>query len=349
MTIASESRLGWARLADVDPELWGAMVQERDRQREKIELIASENYTFAAVMEAQGSWLTNKYAEGLPGKRYYGGCEYVDIAETARPAAGAGALPGRGARQRPAPLGRPGEHGRLLQRPPAGRPHPRHEPRPRRPPDARLAGQLLRPAVRGPRLRRRQGDRADRLRRPRGDRPGGAAEAGRRGRLRVSTDHRLPAHGRHRPRRRRAAVRRHGPHRRARRRGRPPEPVPARRHRHDDDPQDAPRRPRRPDLQPRRAAPGDRSGGLPDGQDDARRPDRQGGLPGRPGRAADARHRRQGGGPAARRRRAVPARPAADRRERGRARRGARLARGADRVGRHGQPPDARRRDAARA
>jgi glycine hydroxymethyltransferase len=58
------------------------MVGERRRQHDKIELIASENYTSAAVMEAQGSWLTNKYAEGLPGKRYYGGCEYVDVAET---------------------------------------------------------------------------------------------------------------------------------------------------------------------------------------------------------------------------------------------------------------------------
>src|SRR5207247_6381815 len=57
------------------------MVGERQRQRHKIELIASENYAFAAVMEAQGSWLTNKYAEGLPGRRYYGGCEYVDEAE----------------------------------------------------------------------------------------------------------------------------------------------------------------------------------------------------------------------------------------------------------------------------
>jgi glycine hydroxymethyltransferase len=73
--------VAWAKLADVDPELWTAMVGERDRQRWKIELIASENYTFAAVMEAQGSWLTNKYAEGLPGKRYYGGCEYVDVVE----------------------------------------------------------------------------------------------------------------------------------------------------------------------------------------------------------------------------------------------------------------------------
>jgi glycine hydroxymethyltransferase len=58
------------------------MLGERRRQHDKIELIASENYVPAAVMEAQGSWLTNKYAEGLPGKRYYGGCEYVDIAET---------------------------------------------------------------------------------------------------------------------------------------------------------------------------------------------------------------------------------------------------------------------------
>ena len=81
MTVTAGPDLRWAKLADVDPELWTAMVGERDRQTWKIELIASENYTFAAVMEAQGSWLTNKYAEGLPGKRYYGGCEYVDVAE----------------------------------------------------------------------------------------------------------------------------------------------------------------------------------------------------------------------------------------------------------------------------
>jgi glycine hydroxymethyltransferase len=82
MTVAHATDLGWARLADVDPELWDAIEGERHRQHDKIELIASENYTFAAVMEAQGSWLTNKYAEGLPGKRYYGGCEFVDVAET---------------------------------------------------------------------------------------------------------------------------------------------------------------------------------------------------------------------------------------------------------------------------
>ncbi|MGD8742175.1 MAG: serine hydroxymethyltransferase [Granulosicoccaceae bacterium] len=64
-----------------DDELWAAMQAERTRQEEHIELIASENYTSPRVMEAQGSVLTNKYAEGYPGKRYYGGCEYVDIAE----------------------------------------------------------------------------------------------------------------------------------------------------------------------------------------------------------------------------------------------------------------------------
>lgn len=68
-------------IRDYDDELWTAMEQERVRQEEHIELIASENYTSPRVMEAQGSVLTNKYAEGYPGKRYYGGCEYVDVAE----------------------------------------------------------------------------------------------------------------------------------------------------------------------------------------------------------------------------------------------------------------------------
>jgi len=81
MTQVRAPGLGWASLAEADPELWDAMLHEKRRQHDKVELIASENYAFGAVMEAQGSWLTNKYAEGLPGKRYYGGCEYVDIAE----------------------------------------------------------------------------------------------------------------------------------------------------------------------------------------------------------------------------------------------------------------------------
>ncbi|MBL8442814.1 MAG: serine hydroxymethyltransferase [Zoogloeaceae bacterium] len=68
-------------LSRIDPEIWAAVQAENRRQEDHIELIASENYVSHAVMEAQGSQLTNKYAEGYPGKRYYGGCEHVDVAE----------------------------------------------------------------------------------------------------------------------------------------------------------------------------------------------------------------------------------------------------------------------------
>ncbi|MFO0102488.1 MAG: serine hydroxymethyltransferase, partial [Betaproteobacteria bacterium] len=68
-------------IAAIDPELWSAIQAENARQEAHIELIASENYASPAVMAAQGSQLTNKYAEGYPGKRYYGGCEHVDVAE----------------------------------------------------------------------------------------------------------------------------------------------------------------------------------------------------------------------------------------------------------------------------
>ncbi len=68
-------------IADYDPVLWQAIQDENRRQEEHIELIASENYASPRVMEAQGSQFTNKYAEGYPGKRYYGGCEYADIVE----------------------------------------------------------------------------------------------------------------------------------------------------------------------------------------------------------------------------------------------------------------------------
>ena len=71
-----------AQIAGFDPELAASMLAERQRQEDHIELIASENYASPRVLEAQGSVLTNKYAEGYPGKRYYGGCEYVDVAET---------------------------------------------------------------------------------------------------------------------------------------------------------------------------------------------------------------------------------------------------------------------------
>lgn len=70
-----------ASLEDIDPEIFGAIRNELGRQRHEIELIASENIVSRAVLEAQGSILTNKYAEGYPGKRYYGGCQYVDVVE----------------------------------------------------------------------------------------------------------------------------------------------------------------------------------------------------------------------------------------------------------------------------
>ena len=71
-----------APLSDVDPEVAAALEQELNRQRTTLEMIASENFVPRAVLEAQGSVLTNKYAEGYPGRRYYGGCEFVDIVET---------------------------------------------------------------------------------------------------------------------------------------------------------------------------------------------------------------------------------------------------------------------------
>ena len=69
-------------LATRDPEIFGAIRDELGRQRDEIELIASENIVSRAVLEAQGSVMTNKYAEGYPGRRYYGGCQFVDVAET---------------------------------------------------------------------------------------------------------------------------------------------------------------------------------------------------------------------------------------------------------------------------
>ena len=78
---SSQNRFFSAPLAETDPELAGAISAELGRQRDEIELIASENIVSRAVLEAQGSVLTNKYAEGYPGRRYYGGCQYVDVAE----------------------------------------------------------------------------------------------------------------------------------------------------------------------------------------------------------------------------------------------------------------------------
>src|SRR3989440_4789649 len=79
---ATEATLFTVRLVESDPEIADVVRRELERQRDEIELIASENIVSRAVLEAQGSVLTNKYAEGLPGRRYYGGCQFVDMAET---------------------------------------------------------------------------------------------------------------------------------------------------------------------------------------------------------------------------------------------------------------------------
>src|SRR5216684_4703255 len=80
---AESERFFGEALVDGDPEIFAAIGQELARQQNQIELIASENIVSAAVLEAQGSVLTNKYAEGYPGKRYYGGCAHVDLVDQA--------------------------------------------------------------------------------------------------------------------------------------------------------------------------------------------------------------------------------------------------------------------------
>ena len=147
-----------------DPRLAAAIAAERRRQEEHLELIASENYASPRVLEAQGSVLTNKYAEGYPGKRYYGGCEYVDVAEELAierakklfGAAYANVQPHSGSQANAA------VYFALLA---ARRHRARHEPRPRRPPDPRRAGELLRQALQRRPVRARCRDRRDRLRR----------------------------------------------------------------------------------------------------------------------------------------------------------------------------------------
>src|SRR5680860_160624 len=76
-----ESGFFTKHLEETDPEIWDAIENEFDRQQNEIELIASENIVSTAVLEAAGTLLTNKYAEGYPGRRYYGGCQYVDVVE----------------------------------------------------------------------------------------------------------------------------------------------------------------------------------------------------------------------------------------------------------------------------
>ena len=103
-------------LKSTDPEIFEAIRAEEKRQSAQLELIASENFVSRAVLQAMGTVMANKYAEGLPGKRYYGGCEYVDVAEDLARRSCHGALRGR-SRQRSGPLRSSGEHGGVLRLP----------------------------------------------------------------------------------------------------------------------------------------------------------------------------------------------------------------------------------------
>ena len=138
-------------LAVLDPEVAAAIGAELHRQQATLEMIASENFAPVAVMQAQGSVLTNKYAEGYPGRRYYGGCEHVDVVEQLA-IERVKELFGAELRQRPAALRRPGQRGGDARAAQPGRHDPRPRPRPRRSPDARHEAQLLRQALRRRRL-----------------------------------------------------------------------------------------------------------------------------------------------------------------------------------------------------
>jgi hypothetical protein len=229
-----------------DTDIYAAIQGETKRQRQNIELIASENYVSRAVREAQGSVLTNKYAEGYPGKRYYNGCEFVDEAERlaierAKQLFGAehaNVQPHSGSGANMAvyfAMLQPGDT--ILAMSLAAR----------RAPDARAQAELLGALLQRGALRRESGDGAHRLRRHRA--AGGRAQAqdDLRGRERLFAHHRFQAPAGDRRFGRRAADGGHGAHRGTGGGGVPSEPGAVRRFRDDDDAQDAARAARRPD------------------------------------------------------------------------------------------------------
>ncbi|KAF1855255.1 hypothetical protein Lal_00041107 [Lupinus albus] len=171
-----------APLTEADPEIARAVEQELGRQQHEIELIASENIVSRAVLEAQGSVLTNKYAEGYPGRRYYGGCQFVDIAEDLA-IDRAKRLFDCGFRQRAAELGQPGQPGRVPCPHAAGRHLPRPRSRGRWPPDARRPAERLRQVVQAGLLHRAPGGPAHRHGAGRPARAGAQAEGDHRRRL----------------------------------------------------------------------------------------------------------------------------------------------------------------------
>ena len=201
------------QISGYDDELWQAIGEEERRQEEHVELIASENYASPRVMQAQGTVLTNKYAEGYPGKRYYGGCEFVDVAEQSGHRARQDPVRRR-LRQCPAPLRLPGQRGGLHGPVRAGRHRAGHEPGPRRPPDPRRQAELLRQDLQRVSVRPGPGHRRDRLRPGRGPGQGASAAHDRRRLLRLLPGGRLAALPRHRRRGRRLSAGGHGPRRR---------------------------------------------------------------------------------------------------------------------------------------
>jgi glycine hydroxymethyltransferase len=178
-------------IAGFDPELAKAIADETRRQEDHVELIASENYASPRVMEAQGSQLTNKYAEGYPGKRYYGGCEYVDVAEQLAIDRCKQLFGADYANVQPH-SGSQANQGGLLRAAAARRHHPGHVAGARRPPHPRGQGQRVRQAVQRGAVRRRR-CRPDRLRRSRAPGARAQAEDGHRRVLRVFAGGRLGA------------------------------------------------------------------------------------------------------------------------------------------------------------
>ena len=349
MTISQPRGLALESIAEVDPALWEAMQGERRRQHDNIELIASENYVSAAVMEAQGSWLTNKYAEGLPGKRYYGGCEFVDVAEVLAQERALALYPGAehvnvqphsGAQANMAAyfsVLRPGD--RILGMNLAHGGHLTHGMA------LNFSGKLYEVHAYGVRQDTEHIDYDAMEAQAREVRPklivGGASAYPRLWDFERMADiaHSVGAilfvdmaHI--------AGLVAADVH---------PSPFP-----HADivttTTHKTLRGPRGGhDLLARRAAAEPRPGRLPGAQGLARRGDRQDRVPGRPGRTAHAGHRRQGGGVQARRRGALPGGPAPDGAQRGGPRRDPRRRGCAGRLRRHRQPPAAGRRDARSA
>ena len=141
------------RLEEVDPDIARAIKREADREARTLELIASENFVSEAVLEALGSVMTNKYAEGLPGKRYYGGCEFVDVAESLAIERAKELFHAEHANVQPHSGAQANQAGYMT----VLKPGARHEPGARRPPDARPPAEFFRQDVQNRPVRRAPG------------------------------------------------------------------------------------------------------------------------------------------------------------------------------------------------